>query len=1211
MSTKPGKNAIHELQAACDLDHIIRWRWHDEDERQPALGCVVEVATGRKDGLCRAWDPEGRLMVEGQFAEDKPTGIWARYRPSGRLDTEEQHDGEGGIHRRRYAADGVRIAEEGPCVLSGGQWIPHGRWTAYPQGGPPEEVIYDQGRVTRRVGAHPVLAAWYRPEPNPHLKAQRMAEVSEGRLFDALADLGAKDLLHPDAPLAVALAMTAWYDQITRAHEVLLPVRAEALPLMVAEAEALLADGERLRGSQGGRLAAVCALCLWRLADEAPGEAFDPLIQRAMAQFDRLSEGMGKVVRALEDLLKALPKPRREALILGAHLGQPPLDGPPRLLWPYAGCCPTPGVIRAALDETLRWPRDALAGGLARAVSRSWARLAKRAVDTLTEALGRGGEAVGSPHRALLVQALAEAVIPEAGHALAGRLTDPSERVRQIARRGLIALGDDAIDPLIPLLHSRQSAKRLAGARTLGALPWTPAVAEMAERRRTKEDHEDVRALLDEIADPQRQPVGLMALRAARANVDLTRWARWLEGLISLPPDQRAAKIEALLAGKAPAHAAEALPWILDRVVDQASGITITVKGVTLPWPPTVGVPAFCARLGELKGPEAPWMAAELAVRLPGRRWPIHQTLDDLVPRVGGPQLAEALTWWLTRDPPAERKRLLGWLAERYPAEGAAALLEGAQDKAVGVREVARRGLIHWGGAGLPQIRGLLRASADGREVAAEVLRAVPDPDSIEPLVAAVARESHPRRLEVMESALMACRLIRGRPEDVAPEQLDAALARRAPEAEAVIPDPGPGVTLRWRAGAALSEGASRWWLHTLTLQDHPLEISRELSALTPHLEASALSALARALLDRYPKDAKHRWVLALHAMLGEDADQGALGADLDDLLHRESADLAGRAVEALQARPTPQAVLWLDHWARQGRGSLRQRCRGALIALAGEGGALEGLAELALIEAGAVPDDQRGQAVARLEEAMITDHRWAPERAWALFGPEGSLSALCEGLIFAAHPAQGSPIWFMWAAGAPVDEGGHPLLPAMIQGAEAITLPHPILFPASSRPRWRRALAEREITPPCPQLDRMRGLPGRITLERARQTVTSIAQGVTLRTRQMLNTLDEQGYLRGKPRAGGWIHEAWRAVGHHWHITLAHDGFHPLDGRSVHGRQSRLEACWIHLAGAPPEAQDPALIPPGMWCEAWGDLRALMRDEGARRDPGTAVAEG
>ncbi|MFN3200510.1 MAG: DUF4132 domain-containing protein [Bradymonadia bacterium] len=1202
MSTKYQRNAIHELQAACTGGREIAWRWHDSGQRHPALGCVIlPESPPVKDGPCKAWDAEGRLTVEGHFTANRPSGTWVRYRPSGRRESEEIHQADGTLHRRRFAPDGLRVMEEGPCTLvsegGGHQWTPNGRWTAYPQGGPPEEVIYEQGRVVRRVGAHPVLAVWYRPEPEVARKAQKMAEVAEGRLFHALAALKEKDLLHPKPELAVALAMTAWYDQITRAHEPLMASPEAAAPLMYAQAEALLVDPERLNGGQGGRLAAVAVLCLWRLSAETLDPKFDPLVQRALAQFDRLSEGMGRVIEALERLLTSLPVERRQPLVLGAHFGAL-VTGQPRLMWPYTWTCPTGAVISAALDETLSWPREALNGApsLAKAVTRTWARLAPKAVDTLTEALGRGGRAVQSPHRQLLVKALAEAETKEGGRALAGRLLDPSDRVRQVARRGLIALGDDALDPLIPLLHSRRVKTRLAAARTLGALPWSPEVARMAERRLSREDHGEVASLLEEVADPHRQPVGLLALRSARAHLDFDRWARWLGGLSRMPPDERTEHIEALLAGTAPADALQALPWVLDRVVEQASGQGVTVKGVSIQWPPTVGVPALCARLGELNAPEAPWLAAELAVRLPGRRWPVGQTLDDLAPRVGGEALAEALTWWLTRDPPADKKRLLAWLADRYPAQGAMALLEGAQDKAVGIREVARRGLIAWGEAGLPQVRALLSEAADAREVAAEVLRAVPDAESIDPLAAALARETHPRRREATASALMACRLLRGWPEDVAPEHLDVALAERAPAASVDLPLPPEGTQLCWIDDTPLSPDAQRWWLHTLSRQEHPMSLSRELTALTPHLHPTALQAMCHGLLQAYPPSIQHRWTLALHGMLGTDDHQGTLGAQLDTLLHEESADFAARAIEALQVNPTPSAVLWLDHWARHGRGSLRVRTRQAMIELASPSLSLEEPGERALVEGGHIPAGQASDTVDRLREAMCTDHRWTPTRAWALFGAGGPLRDVVEGLIFCTHGLDDT-LYFRWSDGLPTDVAGRRVDPERLTTAAEIGLPHPIAFNPSDRPRWRRALAASKIKPAFDQLNRLRGLPERPTLDRARGALAAITvqATITLKTREMLNAFDDLGYLRGTPRAGGWIHEAWRPIGHHWRITFSHDGFHPTDGRSVHGRQSHLEGCAVHRAELAPADQDLAAVPPGVWCEAWADLRVIL----------------
>jgi hypothetical protein len=104
-----------------------------------------------------------------------------------------------------------------------------------------------------------------------------------------------------------------------------------------------------------------------------------------------------------------------------------------------------------------------------------------------------------------------------------------------------------------------------------------------------------------------------------------------------------------------------------------------------------------------------------------------------------------------------------------------------------------------------------------------------------------------------------------------------------------------------------------------------------------------------------------------------------------------------------------------------------------------------------------------------RLEDALVSQRRWTPER-WRAFAAHPMLGLLARGLVWGCFDDDGA-----LAATFRVDESGVPVTledePAALSGA--VGLPHPVQLSEEARRAWGAVFADYELVQPFPQLSR------------------------------------------------------------------------------------------------------------------------------------------
>ncbi len=276
------------------------------------------------------------------------------------------------------------------------------------------------------------------------------------------------------------------------------------------------------------------------------------------------------------------------------------------------------------------------------------------------------------------------------------------------------------------------------------------------------------------------------------------------------------------------------------------------------------------------------------------------------------------------------RSATLRWLSDHQPEGASEVFVRALGDKSKAVREVAARAIAARADAEGLWFAGLRSPRAAARELAAQGLRAAGSGGQQVRARLAFALQTEPsaRVRSTLESALGSLRLLEA---DLTDEGLDEALAARetAPWSYRT--------SLRFRtSGRALSPGAHAWVGAALTRESEQLA-DPELWALRERLHDGDCADLCAELGQPWDPEAPRpaRWTLFARALLGDDAQLGALGKSAQDLVYLHSPAFAGCAVAALQRSGKATALRWLAVWSRKAATGKLKRDAAAAMAVA------------------------------------------------------------------------------------------------------------------------------------------------------------------------------------------------------------------------------------------------------------------------------------
>lgn len=466
----------------------------------------------------------------------------------------------------------------------------------------------------------------------------------------------------------------------------------------------------------------------------------------------------------------------------------------------------------------------------------------------------------------------------------------------------------------------------------------------------------------------------------------------------------------------------------------------------------------------------------------------------------------------------------------------------------------------------------LLRASkADVRIAAAELYAAQAGPKHVEVLTRAFEAEKSKKVRGVLAEVLEACVSAGERPlEALGPDdlvELDARFARRKAEAPVEL----EGLELAWADGTPVSPEALRGLLTAVVDRE-------DLSVLRPLFDAGSASALRAALEERTrgTKDNRYGWVVALTSVCAQEHELADYGRPLDELARGGGHLEAFARLDALEKHGSSTALQWVDHWSRRARSNgLRERAGMALDRVAKRYGLTrDGLAERLLSDFGL---DARGRrdfdyagrsyelrlgndlrfhvffegaerkdlpaaksdadkarrkefsalkkslktgvkaAVERLEAAMVEGRAWSLD-AWREVFDNPINRRLAEQLV-----------WIDEGCAFRVAEDGSfaDLEDEEVTPTGLIRVAHPLRL--DDPKGWAEVLADYELLPPFPQLDRPC-----LAVEDA--TATSLDSWITkdVHSGRLRGFMSRNRWIRGAPQDGGavlWMVKPFRAA--------------------------------------------------------------------------------
>jgi hypothetical protein len=233
-------------------------------------------------------------------------------------------------------------------------------------------------------------------------------------------------------------------------------------------------------------------------------------------------------------------------------------------------------------------------------------------------------------------------------------------------------------------------------------------------------------------------------------------------------------------------------------------------------------------------------------------------------------------------------------------------------------------------------------------------------------LKAALAAEKDKKTADALRAGWMAAGgaadELASLPQDASGDQtLDARLAREVGgEQPAQKLDLTQAPSVRWRTGAALSADALRWVVVRAT-QEGEARADAMLRAVRARLEDHDCELLCGWLIKEAKQD-EHGWPLYMQAVLASPSRMEDLGSRLETFSRSQRHGWGSHGVEVLVRAGTPEAVRWLDHWARKTRSNaLKKRAPEGLAQVARRRGlSVEELVDSALPTLGFDPDGRQ-----------------------------------------------------------------------------------------------------------------------------------------------------------------------------------------------------------------------------------------------------------
>jgi hypothetical protein len=594
------------------------------------------------------------------------------------------------------------------------------------------------------------------------------------------------------------------------------------------------------------------------------------------------------------------------------------------------------------------------------------------------------------------------------------------------------------------------------------------------------------------------------------------------------------------------------------------------------------------------------------------------------------------------------------------------------------VREGAARALATLGDKVIPRARELLQSGRNIplRLGAAAVLTAANTPAALRVLEERLDEEASEDVRDAMLVGLEAAWAASGR--KVTRKDIDARIARakeRLEKPPAHWVDESKLPPLYYKDGTQLTREAVRYLLYrqSRTLEVRPDVEARALYDLIDRSRsADFAAALLRAFLDasKYPGIG---WPVTVAALLGDDRIVPPLASHIRQWADGRAQSAAQNAVQALALLGTDAALVTIDSVALRYRTKRKNVGEAATAAFAAAAERL-GLTtdelgdrvvpwlgfepgkprvidcggrklevrvgpdfklkyhdldknkpvaslpktapkevQVELKEAGAVLREVVKAQVTRLENLMVRQQRWPADRWRELFLGHPVLLPLAVRLVWGAYDAQGKRLGQFRALEdrtltTAEDEGFE--LPAKC----AVGAVHPLELSEDERGFWQAHLADYEIEPPFPQLERP---VVRLAEDQREAKLITEHNGQEINALTFRGRAERLGWVRGEVGDGASIAVFWKSF-----PAAGVDALVGLEGMYIGigmNDSIRLEdACFVRpdperkrhsYYHAPTSESDPRLVafkdvPPVVYSEVLGDLQKITGQKAAAEAP-------
>ncbi len=167
-----------------------------------------------------------------------------------------------------------------------------------------------------------------------------------------------------------------------------------------------------------------------------------------------------------------------------------------------------------------------------------------------------------------------------------------------------------------------------------------------------------------------------------------------------------------------------------------------------------------------------------------------------------------------------------------------------------------------------------------------------------------------------------------------------------------------------------------------------------------------------------------------------------------------------------------------------------------------------------------------------RLERAMAMGRRWRGDAFLRHVVGHPLLVHVARRLVFGVYDGEALTVSFRVADDrslADLDDA-----PIGLDDDSRVGIAHPAELAPETIERWREVLADYELVPPFPQLDRARHAPP----PEAREAALAAALGATVRP-QRVAALEDRGWIRGPVDDGGYVTTMERPIGEGRRVVL------------------------------------------------------------------------